>query len=86
MKVSLQLLVDAGKVFDQRKFENRLRVVGDRSVGVDRDRHRSHAQEPEGHQPEREDRRGDHQIAQPLQSNHVGNGHEASHGEPEVIG
>ena len=45
-----------GHLLDQRKFVNRLRVVGDRAVGIDRDGDRAHAQESEGHQAEGEDR------------------------------
>ena len=42
---------------DRRQLENRLRVVGDRAVRIDGDRHRPHAQEAERHQAEREHRR-----------------------------
>ena len=40
-----------GTLLDQRQLVNRLRVVGDRAIGIDRDGHRSHAEESEGHQP-----------------------------------
>ena len=45
--------------FDLAQFVNRLRVVGDRAVAIDRDGHRTHAEEAEGHQAEGEDRRGE---------------------------
>ena len=54
-----------GNLLDQRKFVDRLRVVRDRAVGIDRDRHRAHAQKAESHQAERKHRRGDHQLPSP---------------------
>ena len=45
-----------------RQLVHRLRVVGDRAVGVDRDRDRAHAEEAERDQAEREHRRRDHQL------------------------
>ena len=53
-----------GSDLDDRQLEDRLGVVGDRPVGVDRDRHRTHAEEPERDEAEREDRRRDHQRAE----------------------
>ena len=50
-----------GICLDDRQLEHRLRVVGDRAVGIDRDRHRAHAQEAERHQAEREHGRRQHQ-------------------------
>ena len=50
-----------GMRLDQRQLEHRLRVVGHRAVGVDRDRHRAHAEEAERDEAEREDRRRQHQ-------------------------
>ena len=47
---------------DRRQLENRLRVVGHRTVGIDGDRHRPHAQEAERHQAEREHRGREHQL------------------------
>ena len=43
-----------GICLDDRQLEDRLRVVGDRAVGIDRNRHRTHAEEPERDQAERE--------------------------------
>ena len=63
-EVASNFLPDVRQGFDHRQFEDRLRVVGHRSVGVDRDRHRAHAEEAEGHQAEGEHRRGDHQAAE----------------------
>jgi len=39
-----------------------LRVVGDRAIAVHGNRHRAHAEEAEGHEAEREDRRGEHKF------------------------
>ena len=57
----LELCLDAGDLFDLRQLVDRLRVVGDRTVRVDGDRHRAHAEEAERDQAEREDRRRHHQ-------------------------
>jgi hypothetical protein len=46
---------------DDRQLEDRLRVVGDRAVRVDGDRHRTHAEEAERDEAEREDRGRQHQ-------------------------
>ena len=51
-----------GQRLDHRQLEDRLRVVGHRPVGVDRDRDRAHAEEAERDEAEREDRRRDHQL------------------------
>ena len=55
-----------GMLLDRRQLEDRLRVVGDRAVRVDRDRHRAHAEEAERDQAEREHRGRDHQRAEPV--------------------
>ena len=44
----LDLVLDAGDLFDLRQLVDRLRVVGDRAVRVDGNRHRAHAEEAEG--------------------------------------
>jgi hypothetical protein len=54
-EVLLDLLFDVGNRLDEGELVDRLRVVGDRAVGVDRDGHRAHAEEAEGDQTERED-------------------------------
>ncbi|MPM14466.1 hypothetical protein SDC9_60829 [bioreactor metagenome] len=60
-EVTFDLRVDPVDLLDRREFVDRLGVVGDRAVRVDRDRHRAHAEEAEGHQAEGEHRRGQHQ-------------------------
>ena len=63
----------------QRKLIDRLRVVRHRAVGIDRDRDRPHAEEPEGHQTEREDRGRQHESAQAEGADAVGDGHQEHH-------
>ena len=64
VEVLLELLLDVGNLLDQRQLVNRLGVVGDRSVGIDGDRHRAHAEKSEGHQAEGEDGSRNHQRFQ----------------------
>src|SRR5207302_3431950 len=45
--VLLELLVNSWDLFDEGQLEDRLRVVRNRAIRVDRDRHRSHSQESE---------------------------------------
>ena len=52
----LELGLDVRDLLDQRQLVDRLRVVGDGAVRVDRDRDRAHAEEAEGDEAEREDR------------------------------
>ena len=58
VEILLEFGFDVGNLLDQRKFEDRLGVVGDRAVGIHGDGDRAHAQESEGHQAEGEYRRG----------------------------
>ena len=76
-EVLLELRLDAGDLLDRRELVDRLRVVGHRAVGVDGDRHRSHAEEAERDEAEREDRRRDHaDVAQAQRAHSVRDGHE----------
>ena len=82
-----------GNLFDLRQLVDRLRVVGHRAVGVDGNRHRAHAEEAEGHETEREDRRRHHQGTPPIivdvrsiDGHQVGNRHQAHDGEAEPVG
>ena len=70
-EILLQFLLDVRHRFDQRKLVHRLRVVRHRSVGIDGDRHRAHAQETERHEAERKHRRRQHQVLQTLQAEEV---------------
>ena len=56
-EVPLDLFLDAGDVFGLRQLEDGLGVVGHRTVAVDGDVDRAHAEESVGHQTEGEDRR-----------------------------
>ena len=78
--------LDAGNLLDQRELVDRLRVVGDRAVGIDGDGHRPHAEEAEGHQAEGEHRRGNHQVAEAQLADEVADGHQRDHGEPQPVG
>ena len=59
--VALQLALDIRYLLDQRQLIYRLRIVGHRTVGIDGDGHRTHAQEAERHQTKGEYRRSQHQ-------------------------
>src|ERR1019366_2998894 len=52
VEVLLDFRLDVGHLLDQRKFIDGLRVVGDRPIRIDCDRHRPHAEEAEGNQAE----------------------------------
>ena len=71
-----------------RELEDRLRVVGHRAIGVDRDRDRPHAEEPERDQAEGEDRGRDHQVAalKIVGADAVGDGHQRDDAHPEPVG
>ncbi len=56
-EVLLDLRRDVRDGLDDRELVDRLRVVGDGTVRVDRDGDRAHAEEAEGDEAEREDRR-----------------------------
>ena len=60
--IGYKIAFDAGKALDHRKLIYALRVVGNRTVTVHRDRHRTHTEESERHQPERKYRRSQHQA------------------------
>ena len=92
-EVLLDLGLDVRDVLDQRELVDRLRVVRHRAVGVDRDRHRAHAEEAEGDQAEGEHRRREHQRRRaPMPSltqvrdAHQGRDHEAHPVGAEVAG
>ena len=56
-EVLLDVRIDARNLFDRRQFVNRLRIVRNRSIRVDRNRHRPHSEKSERNQTERKDRR-----------------------------
>ena len=56
-EIPLDLFLDARDVFGLRQLEDGLGVVGHRTVAVDRDVDRAHAEESVGNQTEGEDRR-----------------------------
>ena len=87
IEVFPDLGLNIGHCFDQRQFIYRLRVVGHRTIRVDRDRHRPHAQESERHQSEREHCRRQHsrRQRQSHRAHVVGKGHQGHHGEAEIV-
>ena len=84
--VPLQRAFDPGKGLDHRQLEHGLRVVGDGTVGVHRDRHRPHAEEAEGHQAEGEHRRREHERAEAQRAHQVRDAHEHHDDDPEPVG
>ena len=56
VEILLDLRFNIRNVLNQRQFINGLRIVGDRAIRIDCDRHRSHAQKAERHQTKREHR------------------------------
>ena len=78
--------LDIGDLLDDGQLEHRLGVVRHGTVGVDGDRHRSHAQKAEGDQPERKDGRSDHEHAEPQGADPVGGPHEGHDDDPEPVG
>ena len=81
----LDVFFDAGQRFDGRKLVHRLRVVGYRAVAVHGDRHRSHAEESEGHQAEGEDCRSQHHGRGERRAHQVADAHQGQHGHAEPI-
>ncbi len=80
-----------GMRLDDRELVDALRVVGDRTVRVDGERDRAHAEEAEGHEAEREDRRDvhrpdGHRRAEAHHADEVGGAHEDHHGDAQPEG
>ena len=84
-KVLFDLRVDVLDLFDRGKLVDGLGVVGHRSVGVDGDGHRAHAQEAERHEAEGKHGRGDHDVAETLGADDVADAHEDHDGEADVV-
>jgi len=83
--VAHDLFPDAGDVLDDRQLEHRLRVVGDGPVGIDRDRHRPHAEEAERHQAERKHRRRNHQRVETHLADPIGHAHQGDDAQAEPV-
>jgi len=78
----LNVLGDVGKRFDGGKLVDGLRVVGDRTVAIDGDGDRSHAQEAKGHAGRRRILRGQHQGHQEHGAHEVADAHEGEIAKP----
>ena len=78
--VLLQLSFDSGNSFNERQLIDRLSIVSDRTIGIDGDGDRSHAQEAECDEAEREDRWCKHQrIHRRPRAEVVAQSHEPDH-------
>ena len=78
-----------GMRLDERELVDRLRVVGDRAVGVDGDGDRAHAEEAEGDQAEGEHRRGHRRAAassSPMHRDAVGDAHQDDDDDAHPVG
>ena len=85
--VLLQLSFDAGNVFDQRQLVDGLSIVGNRPVGIHRDRDRPHAQESERDQAESEDGWSQHQVRHRRAGTEVvAQSHERDHAKSQPVG
>ena len=67
-EVLLDIGGDAGGRLHHGEFVNGLGVVGDRTVAIDGDRHRPHAEEAECHQTESENRGREHHRGREAQA------------------
>ena len=87
VEIFLDFGFDVGNLLDQRKFVDGLGVVGDGAVGIDGDGDRAHAEESEGDQTERENRRSQHGRgrSQAHGAEVVGDGHQQHHRQAEVV-
>ena len=89
--IDVEVFLDLGSnirhLLDQRKFIDRLRIVGDRTIGIDRDRHRAHAEEAEGNQAEGKHRCCNHgcRHAQAHLAEEVGDRHQGDHRKTQPI-
>ena len=91
IEIFFQFRLDVWHVLDQRKFVDRLRVVGDWTIGIHRDGHRAHAKKSERDKAERKYRRGNHQVRQAHAGrvldarDEVTGGHQSHHCHAEVV-
>ncbi len=84
--VALDLLLDPGSLLDHRQLENRLRVVGDRPIGVDGDRHGPHSEKAKRDEAERKHGSGNHQRIKTCLADPVGNAHQADDAQAKPVG
>ena len=87
VEVFLDFGFDVWNLLDQRKFINRLSVVGDRAVGIDRDGDRSHAEEAEGDESEGEDGGSEHGCGrcQAHGAEVIRDRHQQNHRQAEIV-
>ena len=87
-EVLLDLLLDVRDALDDGELVDALRVVGDRTVRVDGDRDRTHAEEAEGDEAEGEDRgrveaADHHDVAEARRAARVGHHVRGAHEDDE---
>ena len=83
--ILLELSFDARNLFNQGKLIDRLRIVGDRTVGVDGNGHRAHAKKAESHQTEGKHGRSEHLVVEPKSANQKSERHEQHHRQADVV-
>jgi hypothetical protein len=87
VEVLLQLGFDAGNSFDQRQLVDGLSIVGNRTVGIDGDGDRTHAQEAERDQAKREHGWSKHQdLHGRARTEEIAQSHERDHAKPQPVG
>src|SRR5579871_4216066 len=83
--ILLQFLRNVRNVLDERKLVDGLRVVGDRAVGINRDRYRPHAKESKCNETKSKDGGRNHQRAEAKVGDEIAHAHEQNHGKAEVV-
>ena len=72
-------------MLDQREFIDGLGVIRDRSIRVDRDGHRAHAEETECNQTKCENRRRQHEVGAQSLGEVVAQPHQRDHRESQPV-
>src|ERR1700692_1470729 len=87
VEIFLEFRFDVGDLLDQRKFVNRLSVIGDRAVGIDGDGDGAHTKESEGDEAEGEDGGSEHGggASQSHGAEVIGDGHQQDHRQAEIV-
>jgi hypothetical protein len=91
-EVLLQLGFDARNIFDQRELIDGLSIVGNRAIGIDGNRDRTHAQEAEGYEAKGEDGWSQHHSRRTVlqirnaQAEVIAHSHEGNHAQSQPVG
>ena len=73
---------DARKLLDRRKLIHRLRIIGDRTIRIDRNCHRPHSQKPKCNQTKREHCRREHKLPRGQTYSRYSHTHRTPDGDP----